>query len=293
MNGDLYKPAMTDYYPQEAMELTNYKYPADFWHGLQPGQVTIGEFTGSQYNTYSTGMPSNLFADNASLYNTYLACTPKKEPKQNWLPIVFRLPDNAPAIRYYDVVMDQNYLTGTSGHIAEFMLEGSVDGLQWTKLHETDGCVHARYISRASNSNVTWTAGQNCLANDFGFPIAGSPAAPAEAVSLATVSEIKVAAGTTLAAEGEVELPKLSVDCSGGNRTVEGFTISETGVLNLTNVPAGQEFILPVDFVDCTNLENLIRWNVFIGGKESRKYVLNLKNGKLCFQKRGTVLVFR
>ena len=291
-DGNIYKPMMTDVYPDGAAD-KNLIYPPTFWQGLKPGEVTIGEYHGAQYNTYTTGLPSNLFKDTAALYNTYLACAPNKATGANWLPLVFRLPDNAPEICYYDLVCDQNYIDGINGHVAQFQLEGSVDGVQWDLLHETGGCVHSTYISRASRPDLTWVAGDNCITKEFGYPIKPRADEGSVKTTLATVSEIKLAAGATLAAAGGVELPKLSVDCTGGERTVEGFDFATDGVLTVENVPAGAEFELPVNFANCSNLERLASWSITIGGKPNRKYDVVVKNGRLCFSKRGLVLLFK
>ena len=292
-DGNIYKPAMTDVYPEGAAD-NNLIYPATFWQGLQPGQVTIGEYHGAQYNTYTASLPSNLFKDTAELYyNTYLACTPDKETGANWLPLVFRLPDDAPEICYYDLVCDQNYIDGQNGHIAQFQLEGSVDGIQWDLLHETDGCIHPTSNSRASRPDLTWVAGDNCVVSGFGYAIKGRPDSGEDVTSLASVSEIKLAAGATLAATGAVELPKLTVDCTGGLRTVEGFDFAKGGVLTVSNVPAGAMFELPVDFVNCTNLDRLVEWTIVIDGKPNRRYAVTVKDERLCFSKHGLLLIFK
>ena len=96
-----------------------------------------------------------------------------------------------------------------------------------------------------------------------------------------------------MAATGAVELPKLTVDCTGGLRTVEGFDFAKGGVLTVSNVPAGAMFELPVDFVNCTNLDRLVEWTIVIDGKPNRRYAVTVKDERLCFSKHGLLLIFK
>lgn len=297
-DGTSYVPTMTDVRPAEADEHVNsiYVYPSGYWHQLQPGQVTFGDYTGSSgYISYASNLPGRLFQDTTSVYNLYIN-SPISEDRavSSFVPVVFRLPDDAPVIRYYDVVADQSYTATVNGHVARFKLEASTDGYDWVELHKLAECPKPIATHWFSNTNVAWSAGQNCKDVGIGYPIAGSVAESATATSLASVSDIRVASGASLVAEGEVALPRLTLDGSGANGTVMGFTFPATGTVNLVNVPADASFTLPLTtFPGCTGLENLSDWNVSVDGKGRMKYAVSVTEQGVTFSKRGLALIVR
>lgn len=307
-DGTPYTPTMTDYVPWDLMDedqkkgSKSYKYPMGWWKGLQPGQVTVGDYKGSEYRTYPTKALSVLFAnmqqDSASNhigYNTYLGCTPSPTSPNNWLPIVFRLPDDAPAIAYYDLLANDDS-NSTSGHISTWYIEGSEDGENWTKLHEISSCAHAKkkcWTSTGTNA-LEWVAKANCLSDERGYELSQTkdPEPAKYATDLSTVSSISVARGAVLqrlAGAYEVELPKLTVDFFGsGEAMVKGFKIAKQGVLNVLNEPSGN-YMVPVSFIDCVDMANLESWTLKINGK-ARNRTLKVKDGKLYVERQGLIM---
>ena len=270
--------AFADYVPDgiDTTVDTSYIYPKSFWRGLQPGQVTVGDYSGSQYWTYGKDKRTlrSLFV-NGQLYQTYTGSSVNIEKPGNWLPIVFRMPAGAPPVRYYDLCQCQSG-PATRGHIAAFKFEGSPDGIHWTHLHtqglNADGSCNevtgGYWYSRTND--VKYVAGQNCrtAGQEFGYEIATGTDAPA--TTLGGVTGVKVAKGATLKALEAVTLPALTIDCAADAMgTIDGFAFAAKGRINLVNLDRKAGKIrIPVTFANCTGLENLAKWDVYLNGAE-------------------------
>ena len=292
-DGTPYRPVMRDAVPVGALDSAgnaSFKYPKDFWQHLEPGQITVGDATGlSQYRTYPARMPS-VAIQTWSLYQTYCASSIGASGAASYLPLVFRLPEDAPEICYYDVCQSQSSVTEGNGHVATFMLEASVDGCRWDKLHSLDKCMD-RASGQWMSTGITKTNYQNCVTHHFGFPIAGHVSS-ADA-KLAKVSGVKVAKGATLKTSGTVTLPAITIDCAGdGLGTIDGFSFGEEGTVNLENLPKGDK-TLSASFVNCKDLANANFWTVKVGGavKTTREVVFS--DTGVTVRAKGLTLIIR
>ena len=300
-DGEPYLPEMGDIYPPNASSAANTSagiYDANFWHTLQPGEITIGTYKGNVYCTYLDNLPSVLFGNmrkastgQFTVWNTYLGSTPGPNNTGAWMPFVFRLPDNAPEIAYYDVCMDQS-TTAANCHVATFKLEGSTDGMMWRELHAVTSCVHPVQNHWASDSSIAWSPNANCRAEKRGYRIDPGPNVtdlPPRRM-LTADPEVRVASGATLKAGGHVTLSRLTVDCAAAGGTVEGFAFAEAGTVDFVNWSPESRRV-PMSFTDCTGLGNLANWTVRLNGEVSTERTVGVSSGGIKAGKPGFLIL--
>ena len=264
---------------------------------LRPGQVTLGAYRNKLCFNGAANLPSALFADSKTSYLRGAFDGAAEDGKTaHTLPIVFRLPEGAEPPRYFDVLQRIDHTA--NNHLACFQLEGSADGEEWHMLyHETECKCRAAY--EWNSTGVAWSEGQNCLSEGavFGYPIACGTEDNPEVVDLSAAKSVRVVRGAVLETVpvGGTTLPKLTVDCADGSGTIGGFILAETGVLTLENVPRSVNQDLAIDFVDCTGVENLANWSVFVGGKDkSGCYEVTVSDdGVVHVASKGIVLIVR
>ena len=209
----------------------------------------------------------------------------------SWIPIVMRLPVDSEAITSYDVVYYQ-----TNSHVrsaTSYFVDGSVDGVHWNRLSDVDtvGVVRAGYWQYAATS--FGAGGQRNNEHTSGCTIASAPDSLFDVLNNA--KSVSVAAGATLAAEGNITLPGLAVDFSEGGGTISNFTFAASGEVCLSNVPDGNEPVLPGwTFVDCTDMNNIASWNVYVdGAPRSRWRAKASADGVVSILRPGMVVSFK
>lgn len=293
-NGVGYHPVMTNLYA-EARKSSAYYSPGKDGVGewLAPGECTVGYGNSATFSEH----PSRVFEDNSSPFYAWTYRLAVESDTNTWMRIIFRLPDDAPAIKYYDLC--QNGAAGAGGHTSVFMLEASVDGENWVELHKETNCVE-RTSGQWNSTGLAWAAGQNCRAEGatFGYEIPTGPAGSGSgsAPSLASANGVTVAKGATLAADGTSTLSSLTLDASAadGMGTIEGFAFSAQGTVYITNLPAGVSGkTVALTFVNCSGLENLSDWGVVANGKEKHGWTVKASDSGVSFQKPGLMILVK
>lgn len=292
--GNGYSPVMTNLWPETAVKdgvYQRYCPHEGLAKFLKPGECTVA--FGNDVSFYMAQSPSQGFKHDGFFY---CYCRPAYEDQPNThMTIVFRLPDDAPAIRYYDVCQIGN--NGANEHMNKFMLEASVDGESWVELHR-ETTVRTCGADCWNSTGIAWKEGQNCLAEGatFGYEIPTGPVVFGSAPSLASASGVAVAKNATLASDGTSEIASLTLDAgaSDGMGTIKGFTFSQQGSLYITNLPEGVSGrTVAVSFVDCAGLQNLSSWTVFANGREKHGWAVKATTTGVSFQKPGLMILFK
>ena len=217
--------------------------------------------------------------------------TPVRDNPFSWIPIVMRLPADAEAVTSYDVVYYQ-----TNSHVrsvTSYFVDGSVDGVHWDRLSDVDtvGVVRAGYWQYAATS--FGAGGQRNNEHTSGCPIASAPASLFDVLNNATA--VSVAAGATLAAEGDVTIPGLAADLSTGCGTISNFTFAASGTVCLENMPAGLQTVsLDWTLLDCDGVANVSNWKVAVDGEETDRWRMQVSQaGKISVCRLGFRMIVR
>ncbi len=267
---------------------------------LQPGQVA--------YATDKIAVPSaadrnidKLFDDYKSDYGYYGQMrapnassgtqTPVRDNPFSWIPIMMRLTNGAPDAVMYDVVVYQ-----ASSHVrspTSYFVDGSVDGVHWDRLSTVDAINTTAADYWYYNNKSFGNGGKLSTSYRDGCTIDSAPASLFDVLNNA--KSVSVAVGATLAAEGNVTLPGLAVDFSKGGGTISNFTFAASGGVYLSNVPGGNEPVLPGwTFVDCTNMEDIAGWTVYVdNAPRSRWRAKASADGVVSIFRPGMVVSFK
>ena len=204
------------------------------------------------------------------------------------LGLVMHLTNGTPAIAAYDFAAGVNTATG---QLKSWEVQGSVDGRHWTVLtNATDGLDGAPTYDKGQwYSDTTKTFAKNQVRPGEGFPIVGA----ASDKGLTLASNVYVAPGATLKAEGTVVVSRLTLDPAGMG-TLDGFTFAEAGVLSAGGEqPAGQPVELPYAFTNAKGVDNLVNWTVSVNGKIRRGWTITRKDDKFVLTPPGVMLIVR
>ena len=233
-------------------------------HALSVEQDIDGAFKDSSWSSFSC------------------AAAPTFDKPETWQTFVFHLAEGTPEITAF------NFMTrfGTGSDYwactpTAFALEGSADGVHWTKLYAEDAW--------EVPAGGAWVSGSEST------PLAlKAPAVSGTVACLANVGQVRVAAGATLRNAGaETTLTKLCIDATGAG-TLEGFTFAKAGELSVLNPPAAGLVALPGTFVNVKGLENLAGWTLrFPDGGHAAGYDVEVKDGQVFLRKRGLMVIVK
>ena len=127
------------------------------------------------------------------------------------------------------------------------------------------------------------------LKDHVGFPMRGTSTNGVSALTM----PVSVAAGATLAAEGEVALSSLRLS-SVTNGTISGFTFAASGVLDVAGLKAGAGTVkVPVDLSGSPSAANLARWTLLAEGHPTKSRVARVAGDGLTILPPGIVVSFR
>lgn len=206
---------------------------------------------------------------------------PKLDDPDTWLSVVFRLADDSAPVRYFDVFYPAVSHKGRCP--TAFDIQGSVDGYhRWDTLFSTNDVVE---IKQTWLSGLKKTVGGNAV----GFPIR---LATNDFHTLSNVSTVRVESGAVLKAVGEVVLSDLTVDCSDAGGRIDGFTLSETGVLRILNMP-NKPVELPLVMTGIGDLDRLAGWNVVANGRADAAKVSVRADGRVFLSPPAFMLIIR
>lgn len=203
-------------------------------------------------------------------------------------PIYIRLPDDMVRVEAFDVV-SRNEATAADA-LSDWTMYASETG------NDNDWVEVGKYDYDAA----TMPGADSFFSDQSGYTAAARPGKgykiTYEDISVSTLENLKsvsVSGSATLAATGAVNLPdELELDAAGTSR-IEGLTLPETGTLRIVNVTDEGE--LPLIFVNCTNVEKLANWTLYLNDRtrpSSWKLTVS-EDGRLTLHKPGLALIVR
>ncbi len=229
----------------------------DDYRYLQPGECSLGN-TPSVFRTYSTSnykyYPRNLFDNNTSVFSGYTLNKASLSNPNTWVPIIMRLPENSPVVRYWDYV---NF--GALGRcVKTSKLEGSIDGRHWEIVATLTNDTWATTDHWWQFKDVAWGNEAQSTLDAPGQEIRGTTTNVWNFMTGNPV--VSVNAGATLKADGDVTLRNLKIDATTGGGTYDGFTFAADTQVEVTNLNAGEACVVPVSFANATGLDNSADW---------------------------------
>ncbi len=239
---------------------------------LEPGSFSAAD---NYYNGGKTEGPKFLFDDNLQ---TKLCNGSVNGDAANYRYITIRLPEDAlPAAGYVFVTANDSLNRSPS----DWEVEGSMDGVNWTKLDERSGIAQPYCLFTAMNAGHPFTFDS----------IGGGSSLPAGSV-------VTVDAGATLNLNDESATIKLlKVDCTLGGGTINSFRAASGGTLALVNIPPDvpnlREYEIPLTVNPAADAGSVSSWKVTVNGVERKSYKLKLLDGKLVIMGGSTVIFIR
>ena len=260
---------------------------------LLPGEASIDEplskITVSSWFTNPALWLRNFFDENggSTFYTATTYGAPSYANASSWVTVSMRLPADSPAITSYDLMC----VAGSTRRVWGCEVRGSTDGVTWDLLDDkgTNDC-------KLVTGQVWYSDGSSAVTGArHGFAITPAPAYDATAGQLARVSGVSVAAGATLKAKGTVTLPSLTLDCTNGNGTLDGFAFADTGIVNLANFTSGTNVQnIPITFANMDEATlakvNSRNWTVSVDGVVTGSQRVRLSADHATVSAMGTVI---
>ena len=261
---------------------------------IRPGEIAYGKKIANWNDDGGKRNAENLFNDSTGpAYNFKQmagdgsAINLIEGDESTHIPLVMRLDPAAAEVASYDVVL--RYANNAEGP-KSWKLEGSADGETWYQLHEKSDVP-------VPSANFPWVfAGGNYTAGDIaknkytnGQKIAGST----NEVVAVYDAPVSVAAGAVLEGEGVVTLKALAVDGTTAG-TIRNVAFGEAGTIDLPKGDlAADGAVLPFTFENVTGTENFPSWTVRVGGRVSRARKVVMRDGRLCVEVDGLLMMIR
>ena len=269
------------------------------WHfegELQPGHARWD--VPSKFIYYTGNTPAHSLNENDTPLRSAVSGNLATNAPNRWMSVVWRMPEGANPVAAVDIV--QHVWTNTTGRVGIFSLYGSGDGINWHKLKRVDLMENTIEAGRWASDGCTVT--NNAVRPGAGFALdkIGQSALPADVTYdiLQSVSGVSVSPGATLKAEGQVTLPAITVDCTAGNGTIDGFDFASNGVVNLVNLAGDGTVEVPFTFTNLPagaldRLNAKRAWSVTINGSRSASRIVKFTGSSVGINPVGTVLHFR
>ena len=269
------------------------------WHfegELQPGHARWD--VPSKFIYYSGNTPAHALNENDTPLRSAVSNGIRTDAPNRWMSVVWRMPEGANPVASVDIV--QHVGTDSTGRVGIFSLYGSGDGTNWHELRRVDLMENTTAAGRWASDGCTVT--NNAVRPGAGFLLdkVGHSALPADVSYdiLRSVSGVSVSPGATLKAEGQVVLSAITVDCTGGNGTIDGFDFASNGVVNLVNLAVGGTVEVPFTFTNLPagaldRLNAKRAWSVMINGSRSASRIVRFTGSSVCINPVGLVMSFK
>ena len=204
-----------------------------------------------------------------------------------WISFVMRLTNGVPEIAAYDIQTFNKTAIGIRWpkHVR---MEGSRDGVKWDWLgdHEFDFSVCGDNSDRWLSDGSTYTARQVRK----GKGVALTHGSAQDAFVLSNVTSVAVSSGAVLRTFDDVTLSSIEVDCNDCG-TIQGFSLAESGTLNIVNAPKSPTFTLPNFLSGVSNAENLANWTLKIGGAVKKNWEISVSGTEVKISGPGFLLM--
>ena len=261
---------------------------------LLPGQYCWGVSTGGRTTTYTQGKSDRdideMFKVDVDTSRVVVSPTGygiRPAFDEAW-PIYIRLPDDMVRVEAFDVVSHDGATTARA--LSNWTMYASETG------NDNDWVEVGKY----DYDETTMPGEDSFFSDQSSYTAAARPGKgykiTYDDISVSTLENLKsvsVSGSATLAATGAVNLPdELELDAAGASR-IEGLALPETGTLRIVNVT--DEGVLPTIFVNCTNVEKLADWTLYLNGKtRPSSWTLTVsEDGRLTLHKPGMALIVR
>ena len=237
----------------------------------------------------------NGFAGYIDPYNP-----PNRNREDSYVGIDMYLTDDADVVTHYDVANSGIARSGSAGGrtASAFALYGSVDGINWDRLSESE----YDEIAEVPASTYCWLYGPTGF-NDNKDHLADTVHAQGWKLAktvpdrkfkiMDDMGAVTVDNGGKLVFEGDsapaISSLKLNAESSGA---IAGFSFEENGTLELTGTVPKGGFKIPLDLSAAAGLANVSSWTVKVDGKTVRKDVRAKADG-LSITDRGLVVTIR
>jgi hypothetical protein len=230
----------------------------------------------------------------------------RQDDPETWLPIVVRLPDDAPeAVRFDFACARKPYgdlaNAGSYNHrnITAFRLDASADGINWdlgiAQNEEVD--VPENGASGLWDSDST-SSTSSAIRKDKGMELGASETENDVAVHSYAFSSYGAANGATVKVVGDpIVINGLRVDASQGAGNIENVTLAANGTLEVWNLDKDlKDAILHVNIIPGSASlagSGMSSWKVNINGKPSNWKCTVTKDGKIRITPAGVYLIVR
>lgn len=268
-----------------------------------PGEVAIGQLGKIYSYTDVSQKLENLFNRVEYTAAGGVSCSDGGVNINNpstWLPIVVRLPDDAPTPVRLDFQCGRNREgigTHNGRNMTAFRLDASADGINWDiGLAEKDSidipAVYPRWDSSPSESSVPIDS----IRKDKGMILTGNGTASVVSDNRYAFSSIGAVNDGVIKVFGDpLEVSGLTVDASLPSGSISNFTFATSGTVDVLNVELadGESLDLPGDYSHLGNISNISRWSVSLNGDIIPSKFIAVKNGKLSINNRGLRVIVR
>jgi len=258
---------------------------------LAEGEALFHSASGCDVYHYTTAAQvfENLFDGTTGNYWRMLVRsmpTTSDDPSK-YVYVVMRLPAGLPPLVRYDMVIGKI----TSGEaIGKFAIECSTDGENWMPI--TDDVT-------VSTPTSNWLSGDAFAAGHpyrpgCGLSVNDTFAEDGASHVMDHVDSVRVAPSAKLVARGARKTAAaLTIDCSAGVGSIEGFDFAADGYIDLVNVPPGNGALtLPASLsgVSAESLSRLNAYQVTANGSPCRR-IVRITESSITVTPRGLVVV--
>ena len=267
---------------------------------MEPREVAIGQSGTYGGFTDASQLLQNLFNTSGYPATGRLAASDggiRKNAPATWMPIVVRLPDDAPAAVRLDFQCGRNR-EGVGSYngrnMTAFRLDASADGVNWDEGIAQNDAVDVPETLGHWDSDGTTTS-VSAVRKDKGMVLSGSETDRPKADCYAFAA-IGAAGGGVVRVEGlPYEIAGLVVDASAPAGTVSNVVFAAVGTLDVRNAEAvmGVPLELPGDYSQLAGVENIAGWSLNLNGEPCRSRKIAVRDGRLRLNPKGLGISIR
>lgn len=251
-----------------------------------------GRFSFTANSRWTEGTNGRIWGDSRIIFDGALGAhvfesketAPTQGNPSSWLTWTFRLATDRPCVRTYSFF--NNYWSRNNTPTS-WLLETSANGVDWIVADDRDGVA----IPSFSSGNYEWHN------NGEPFVLKLGPWSGAKGVLPETPVQVDANSvlDCSLMAEHQ-QLSNLVLDLNLGGGTFVNVALTETGTLDLRNVPSAaslSNYVLPFRFENSVTAGSLTQWQVRVNGETSALKIAWDVEGRLWLPARGTLMLFR
>jgi hypothetical protein len=232
---------------------------------------------------------------------------PKLDDPSTWACITLRLPDDAPEVFGYDVMMYKSSYGKSAGTnfeelggraLVSWEVRGSVDGVNFEKLHTVDSF---KMWGGADGKETKYWAYDQRNAKYYAYSREGGKfyhfshtrsLNGSAGAALENVESISVAPGAVLEVHGaKLEIDTLKIGADGAG-TFKNVKFAESGKIDIAwNGERSQVF--SANFVNAQNAANISKWEITINGEKDAAGRIDVRDGYIAYRRSGFAVLLR